>query len=350
MPSNSKITLIWPNKQNIKELENIQIEPYEKLSIASQNSYSSTPTFDNLESNWENLFFLGDNKDILSYLLENGFQDKISLVYIDPPFNTGTDYGRMLKIPVNNEKNIQINRTIFKNQLMYYNNFDDKDFLQFIYERLQLIHQLLKPTGNIFIRIDYRFGHYIKILLDEIFGRDNFINEFVVNKSDRPTETLKRYHSSWDMLLFYGKSQKSYFNYVEIPRLERKWRGMHLYGERWTEIDPQFVHLFSPENLRESKGKIRSRARIILGKELLPPAGRHWALSQEDIFEYEQRNEIRLSKNGSPQTLERSSKKIDDVWTDIPGYENKNTGYPTENSEELLTRVIQTGSKKMILF
>ena len=140
--------------------------------------------------------------------------------------------------------------------------------------------------------------------------------------------------------------QKSYFNYVEIPRLERKWRGMHLYGERWTEIDPQFVHLFSPENLRESKGKIRSRARIILGKELLPPAGRHWALSQEDIFEYEQRNEIRLSKNGSPQTLERSSKKIDDVWTDIPGYENKNTGYPTENSEELLTRVIQTGAEE----
>jgi site-specific DNA-methyltransferase (adenine-specific)/adenine-specific DNA-methyltransferase len=94
---------------------------------------------------------------------------------------------------------------------MYSSNFADDTYLQWMYERLQLLKELLAETGSIFVRMDYRFGHYIKALMDEIFGKDNFSNEFVINKSDRPTEEVSKYHSAWDRVLYYPKSSNAYF-------------------------------------------------------------------------------------------------------------------------------------------
>ncbi|QSR86956.1 site-specific DNA-methyltransferase [Candidatus Methylacidiphilum infernorum] len=193
--------------------------------------------------------------------------------------------------------------------------------------------------------MDYRFGHYIKIILDEIFGKDLLRNEIVVNKSDRPTEVVNKYHSTWDMLYWYAKSDQSYFYNVTQKREMPKWRGMHLHGERWTEIKPEYLNLFSKENIKEKNGKYYTRARIICGREMLPPAGRHWALGQDEIFKLENDGKIRLNEKGNPVSLESPEKKIHDVWTDIPGYDSK-TDYPTENAEKLLERVILSGSRE----
>jgi site-specific DNA-methyltransferase (adenine-specific)/adenine-specific DNA-methyltransferase len=135
-----------------------------------------------------------------------------------------------------------------------------------------------------------------------------------------------------------------YFLNPEIEKMDQKWRPMHLPGIRWSPISLEYVNLFSKKNLQNNNGKFATNARIILGKELLPPKGRHWALSQDSVFELEKLNLIRFNKNGNPESLESPTKKVDDVWTDIPGY-SKYYDYPTENSEELLERVITASSQ-----
>ncbi|MBU4468364.1 MAG: site-specific DNA-methyltransferase, partial [Candidatus Omnitrophica bacterium] len=96
--------------------------------------------------------------------------------------------------------------------------------------------------------------------------------------------------------------------------------------------------------LEKRKEKFVSRARIILGKELLPPEGRHWALSQKSVFELEKLGKIKFNKNGNPESIESPTKKVNDIWTDIQGY-SQYYDYPTENSEELLERVVQSSSQ-----
>jgi adenine-specific DNA-methyltransferase len=118
---------------------------------------------------------------------------------------------------------------------------------------------------------------------------------------------------------------------------------MHLPGIRWSPIPDKYLSLFSTKNLIQKNGKYYSRARIILGKEILPPDGRHWALSQESIFELEKSKKIKLGKNGEPQTEESEMQKLTDNWTDWVGY-SSTWGFTTENHEKVIERAIRTSS------
>lgn len=337
--------LRWVGKKPLDQIKSFPAQLVEVFNPTGKAKQIENPSFENLQNNWQNLLFHGDNKEVIGYLLANDFRGKIDLVYIDPPFNTGVDYIRKVQLRGINAGRLEGEDYSPQEQIMYLNNFADDTYLQFMYERLILLKELLSDNGNIFIRIDWRFGHYVKLLMDEIFGKENFRNEIVVNKSDRPTETLKKYHSTWDMLLYYSKSDNSYFLNVEIEREEQKWRPMHLQGVRWTEIKKESITLFNRENIKVRNGKFYSRARIILGKETLPPEDRHWALNQEAIFKLEKEGKIKLNGNNNPVSLESPNKKVNDVWIDIPGYSPQNTGYPTENAEEFLKRVILTGCR-----
>ncbi len=283
---------------------------------------------------WHNLLVFGDNLQILKTfnenkdsLVKNKIKGKVKLIYIDPPFGTGDEYDGN------------------KGQSAYSAKKKGADFVEFVRRRLILAKELLDISGSIYVRIDYRFGHYVKVLMDEVFGKQNFRNQIIVNKSGRPTERITQFHSGHDFLLFYTKSENYYFKNYEIEKEDQKWRAMHLPGIRWSPIDKKYVKLFSKKNLEKRKDKIVTRARIILGKELFPPESRHWALSQASIFEIEKEGKIRFNKNGNPESIESPTKKINDIWTDIKGY-SQYYDYPTENSEELLERVIESSSQK----
>lgn len=343
-PPKGRPMLYWVGKKPLEYVKGFPARLAEVFDPQNSGLRHEPPVFKNLEKDWQNLLFHGDNKEVLATLLENGFRGKVDLIYIDPPFNTGVDYVRRITLRGIKSQKLEGEGYSVQEQTMYFNNFADDAYLQWMYERIQLLKELLAETGSIFVRMDYRFGHYIKVIMDEVFGKDMLRNELVVNKSDRPTEAVNKYHSTWDMLYWYAKSDQSYFFNVTTKRVEPKWRGMHLPGVRWTQIKPEYLKLFSKKNIKEKNDKYFTRARIILGKEILPPEGRHWALGQDAIFQLEKEDKIRLNERGNPVSLESPEKKIHDVWTDIPGYDST-TDYPTENAEKLLERVLLSGSQ-----
>jgi adenine specific DNA methylase Mod len=275
--------------------------------------------FEDLDNSLDGWLIKSENYQALNTILPK-FKEKIQTIYIDPPFNLDSS-----------------------DQFLYRTNYKDANWATLLENRLRIAKNWLNEKGSIFVRCDYNGNWIVRCLMDEIF--DNFKNEIILSKSAKLTEKINKYHSAHDSLYFYTKSEDYDFEPATKRRNEPKWRGMHLPGIRWSPIPNEFVKLFSKENLREKNGKFVTRARIILGKELLPPEGRHWALSQESIFELEKEGKIKFNEKGEPQTEEGEIQKLTDNWTDWVGYSSI-WGFATENNERVLERVIRTSSLK----
>ena len=301
-------------------IEKYKFLPIDTKYLSKEVKFKLLSSFDDLESLLNGELIKSDNFQALNSIMPK-YQGKIDLIYIDPPFNLGENASFDYKV-----------------------NFKDSTWASLLDSRLELARQILSSRGSIFVRCDYNGNFIVKSLLNNIFGEDNFINEIVVSKSAKLTETIKKYHSGNDSLFFFGKTNDYIFNVQGIKREKKQWRSMHLPGERLSPIPNQYVHLFSKNNLVRKNNKYTSKARIILGKELLPPNGRHWALSQETIFELEKQGGIRL-EDGIPKTQENDIKKLTSNWTDWVGY-SSDWGFQTENHEKVLQRVILTGSNK----
>lgn len=300
------------------EIEKYKFIPIDTKHLSREVKFELLSSFENLEELLNGELIKSDNFQALNTIMPK-YQGKIDLIYIDPPFNLGENASFDYKV-----------------------NFKDSTWASLLDSRLELAKQILSDKGSIFVRCDYNGNFIVRSLLNNIFGEDNFINEIVISKSAKLTETIKKYHSGSDSLFFFGKTDSYIFNVQGIQRKERQWRSMHLPGERWSPIPNQYIHLFSKNNLVKKNNKYASKARIILGEELSPPNGRHWALSQETIFALEKQGEIRLV-NGIPKTQESNIKKLTSNWTDWVGY-SSDWGFQTENHEKVLQRVILTGS------
>ncbi|MBP8932917.1 MAG: site-specific DNA-methyltransferase [Candidatus Atribacteria bacterium] len=274
--------------------------------------------FDDLDNSLDGWLIKSENYQALNTILPK-FKEKVQTIYIDPPFNLDSS-----------------------DQFLYRTNYKDANWATLLENRLKLAKDWLGKKGSIFVRCDYNGNWIVRPIMDEIFD-NNYRNEIILSKSAKLTEKINKYHSAHDSLYFYTKSGDYDFEPATKKRDGSKWRGMHLPGIRWSPIPDEFVKLFSRENLKERNGKFLTRARIILGKELLPPERRHWALSQESIFELEKECKIKLSEKGEPQTEEAETQKLTDNWTDWVGYSSI-WGFTTENNEKVLERVIMTSS------
>lgn len=275
---------------------------------------------------WKNKLIWGDNKYVIASLLPE-FAGKVKLIYIDPPFFTGTNMN--MSVEIGDQETIKEPSAI--EQIAYRNMWKEgpSSFFQYMYDRFVLMRDLLSEDGSIWVRFDYHYSHYIKAILDEIFGYDNFQNEFVVNRI-RKNVTFQGRRSiptATDSLFLYFKSSAATFYKIE-KALEEKQVGY------WHAMD--------------SAGIRHPRERSFLGKVLLPPTGRHWTFTQDRIDGMISNKKLRLNpKTGRPEYWIEEKEKItlDSNWTDIPGYSFK-TGYPTENAEDLLVRVIEASSKE----
>lgn len=129
------------------------------------------------------LLFHGDNKEVLAHLVANGYRGKVDLVYIDPPFDSGADYVRKVSLrgPRGTAKLDGEHYTLGE-QLQYTDIWNNDNYLQFMYERLLLLKALLSSSGSLFVHLDSGRGHYVKLLLDEVFGLDSFRNEIIVKR------------------------------------------------------------------------------------------------------------------------------------------------------------------------
>lgn len=285
--------------------------------------------FNNISMN--SCLIFGDNFKALSSLLKT-HKGKIDLIYIDPPFNTNQIFG-----VTENRKNT-ISRS--KNNLTAYSDDMNRvDFLEFIRIRLILLKELLSEEGSIYLHINVNVGHYIKILMDEIFGEENFKNDITRIKSNPKNFSRTAYGNEKDVIYFYAKNyKKNIWNEIKIPmeknNVATRFPKIDKNGRRYTTIP-----LHAPG---ETKG--------ITGqpwRNMPPPEGRHWRTNPSEFDKLDELGLIEWSSNGNPRIIkfadEHKGKKIQDVWC---FKDPQKPIYPTEKNIEMLKLIVRQSSKE----
>lgn len=321
-PERREYELVYNGKESEEQiLAETMAVPLQPVSTFGQNGVE-----------WHNKLIFGDNLQAMKTLLQMKERGElvnadgtpgVRLIYIDPPFGTGDEY------------------SITDDLRAYSAKLQGSKFIEFLRKRLILLRELLTADGSIYIRIDYHFGHYIKAIADEVFGAQFFKNEIVINRFKRQLRGLKQFNVATDSLFLYSRSNNPVF--YEQLRL----RTCSFCGQL---TEPQWVPMTSP-------GLRNPPERVILGKKLFPPRGRHWTFTQDRINAMEKVGRIRIENistwtdlsgnrhRGVPEYLQTEETPVDSNWTDLKGYV-RSARYPTENPEELLERVICASSSK----
>jgi adenine specific DNA methylase Mod len=282
--------------------------------------------FDDLDNALDGWLIKSENYQALNTILPK-FKEKVQTIYIDPPFNLESS-----------------------DQFLYRTNYKDSTWATLLDNRLRLAKDWLNEKGSIFVRCDYNGNWIVRQLLDEIFGEENFRNEIVIQRVKKQTsEEPKAFAVDYDNLYFYSKLSESrvILNPPKIKKVRKE-------EDLWHSADTQ--------------GKYEPK--IFFGKLLYPPTERRGWFSQEKINELISKKELRLvckncgyehyegflGNEGCPKCgydnwrVEYKIKRetfafIGNLWTDISGYTH-GWGFPTENSEILLKRVIESTSNE----
>lgn len=279
-----------------------------------------------------NNFIFGDNIYGLNYLVNDcNLKGKIDLVYIDPPFNTNQNF--MTSGTRNN--------SISKSEdgiIAYKDNLSKEQYFEFIRERLIIIKELMSENGSIYFHIDYKIGHYIKVLMDEIFGESNFKNDITRIKSNPKNFFRKAYGNEKDMILFYAKNKdKNIWNDIRMPmdseNLIKRYPKVDESGRRYTTIP-----LHAPGETKNG----------LTGQEwrgMLPPKGRHWRTSPEEFDILDSQGLIEWSKTGNPRIKkfadEHKGVRTQDIWK---FKDPQNPQYPTQKNLEMLKFIVKQSS------
>jgi adenine-specific DNA-methyltransferase len=284
-----------------------------------------------------NLLFHSDNIDAMNHLIKLGFSEKIDLVYIDPPFWSGEKYFHRIK----NAQNIAF-EDIWKRQINVY--------LDMIYPRLYAIQKLISQSGSIFVHLDWHIVHYVKVIMDEIFGHENFRNEILVKRGRRKNllyqfQSIDRMHSANDTILWYSKSANTKFPHPLAKHTSNsKWMGF------WSNIDRPTMRyeIFGiiPERGQWKWCKVRALKAIENYKHYKEifssiPLEEYWVQTNKKLEFIRKREGIKYAEYWIPPKTHRI---LDNVWMDIETY-NYSTGYGTEKHTELLERIIGQFSK-----
>jgi adenine-specific DNA-methyltransferase len=281
----------------------------------------------------QNKLFFGENLTILKSLIEDfNLGGKIDLIYIDPPFATNNifTFSEGRSNTISNSK---------KDEIAYKDTLKDEKFIEFIRERVYLLHKLLSDKGSLYLHIDYKIGHYVKLVLDEVFGIDNFRGDICRIKCNPKNFKRKGYGNIKDLVLFYSKSDKLIWNepkssYTEKD-LEKLFPKTDVDGRKYTTIP-----LHAPG---ETKNGNTSKT----FKGIEPPKGRHWRSDVKVLEEWDNQGLIEWSSKGNPRkkifSEEQEGKRVQDIWEyKDPQYPK----YPTEKNIDMLNLIIQTSSNK----
>lgn len=281
----------------------------------------------------QNLLIHSDNIIGLNYLLEEkNLKGKIDLVYIDPPFATGGNF----TITDGRASTISNSRD---GEIAYSDTLKGKDFIEFLRQRLILLRELLSEQGSIYLHIDYKIGHYVKVMMDEVFGIENFRNDITRVKCNPKNFNRIGYGNIKDLILFYSKGEKPIWNeprekYTEKD-LDKLFPKKDALGRHYTTVP---IH--APGETKNGKSNQPF-------KGIMPPKGRHWRVPVEELEQWDAQGLIEWSTNGNPRKIiyadEREGKRVQDIWEyKDPQYPN----YPTEKNAELLDLIIRTSSNE----
>jgi DNA modification methylase len=342
------IQVHWQGKQPLRTRRPVSarlieiFDPRRSVKAPPYFSYTS------LNKSWHNLLFQGDNIHVLDFLLSNGFHEKIDFIYIDPPFNSGSEYVRTIKLRGNTP------RLAILQQTAYQDAWDTASYLQFMYERFHKLKDLLKRTGFLCVHLDYHIGHYIKLVLDEVFGQENFRNELIVkrvykNLQGQFTE-IKSLPQGHDVIYCYSKKPETRFKPITVAK-EHVNHPEGYWKEFWSGADrPTMRYPILGVTPTTGQWKWRqSRARQAVDNYC--EYQRNQTPKFFSLYHYWMQTGcdkefIRKSPTGRIEHWIPPSphKFLDTVWSDIASY-SFDHGFKTEKSEELLERLLTTFSK-----
>ena len=315
-----------PKMLNNGKTASVRLEYEKKKSISSvlETPSPAVCTLHNASS--RNELYFGDNLLLLQCLLKGKrLKGRVSLIYIDPPFATQSTF---------------VSR---KQKKAYSDSLTGSDFIEFLRERLILLHELLSPQGSIYLHLDDKMIFEMKLIMDEVFGSSNYRNLIVRKKCNPKNYTRKAYGNMADLILFYTKSDEYIWNRPVEPLSEDSAKEYH-YVEPETGRRFMKVPIHAPGTRNGETGKP--------WRGMMPPPGKHWQYPPATLDEMDARGEIFWSKNGNPRRKvyldEHPGAGVQDIWLDFKDAHNQNikiTGYPTEKNPDLLRRIIRASSQ-----
>jgi len=286
---------------------------------------------------WVNEIYWGDNLQVMSHLLKK-YRGQIQLVYIDPPFDSNADYKKKIKIKGDRIEN---DLNAFEEK-QYKDIWTNDEYLQFMYERIILIRELMCDRALIYLHCDPKRNYLLRSILDEVFGQENFCNEVVWKRSGVHASTIG-FGPVHDTIYVYSKS----VDYVWNPQFVE-------YDQEY--IDSWFSKIDEAGRkyglvICSAPGERKGTEAHYEWKKLYPPPGRHWAYKKEKMEDFERQGLIEYSQNGVPYIRkyldESSGLPVNDIWTDtghIKSNSKENRNYPTQKPEALLERIIHASS------
>lgn len=318
-----------------------------------------------------NILFYGDN---LFILREHIPDESVDLVYLDPPFNSNRSYNVLFKDESGKDSEAQLaafddtwhwdrsaeetyhelvsdaparvaemvgalRRFIGTNQMMAY--------LVMMAARLVELHRVLKPTGSLYLHCDPTASHYLKVVLDSVFGPENFRNEIIWQRYKRPKGSqhkARRFGWSTDTILFYSKSDHYEF-YADRIRIPINDDEMSL---RNTHRDAAGPYYSGPLLRSASMGH---RPNLVYEYKGFTPGPEGWRMTKDKLEELDARGDLMWTSSGIPRRKIRPQqspgRQIDNLWGDIEAIGSQaqeRLGYPTQKPLALLERIIQASS------
>ena len=268
-----------------------------------------------------------DNIDVLTVLLnDERVCGKVTLIYIDPPYNTGGAF----------------ETRDFKHA--YDDRFTISNYLSFMRKRLELLRQLLSDEGSIYVHLDSNMVFHVKVMMDEIFGMNHFKGMITRKKCKSKNFTRKTYGNISDYILFYSKTDSPVWNRPYEKWSDEKILKEYPFIEEGTGRRYKRVPIHAPGTRHGATGS--------MWRGLMPPEGKHWQFTPARLDEMDERGEIYWSANGNPRRkvyLDNSKGvPVQDIWLDYLDVNNQNTlitGYPTEKNIDMLKRIVETSSR-----
>ena len=307
-------------EQNIESVEDFKFEPIKgqpmlnwrgKRPFTSTQFYPAQPkeSYGEEVNSWMNKIFWGDNLQVMSHLLKH-FRGQVDLIYIDPPFDSKADYKKKIEL---RGKKAENDKTAFEEK-QYTDIWSNDEYLQFMYERLIIMRELLSEKGSIYLHCDWHKNHLLRMIMDEIFGKNNLNNEIVWHYGG-PSPIKTAFARKHDIIYVYNKSGDFIFNpqYGDLPAYLLQRAHVDEDGRKWVD---QNLGKLKPETIEQM-------------------------IKEGRVFE---------TKTGGMRRKqyldEMEGAQIDDVWdmSIINSQAIEAVNYPTQKPESLLERIIMASS------
>jgi len=341
--------LIWEGKydKDDRKVAPLRVRlPFQTVETVNESAQERQRSLDlfgsNRPSEWRNRLIWGDKKYVLPALLEE-FAGQANLIYIDPPFDTGQDFS--FHVQIDGEDFTKEPSVI--EQKAYRDTWGHglDSYFQWIYETIILLRELLTTNGSIYVHVGHQVSHYVKAILDEIFGQEDFLNDITWQRTGAHNDP-RRYGNVAESILLYSKGPDYTWNpqYTEYSD--------EYIQERFRSVEEETGRRYWLNTMTAPGHGRGAQPRDFNGQLRNPPPGTHWRFSQEKIDQLIRENRVVFTDSNMPyikQYLDDSKGiPLQNIWTDVrptkSGYER--TGFETQKPEALLERIIRASSNE----